>query len=653
MPARHFRRLACAVTAACLLLCACAQPTAAEATPEPAAATATPAPTGTPDLATARPASSKNDKSDAVSTAAAVPTVLPESADAGRSYLDGTLFIGDSNTARYMMYADDTGKAFTSVGNTIGVVSMGAGAITTLKCEKFKGDSAAYTIPDAVAKLKPQRILIGFGTNDLGSSTENFIKQYRNGLDAITAAWEYADIIVCAVPPLDYQRENTRLNMDQVNAFNTALTQMCEEEGYHFLNTAEVLTDTSSGWAKKDYTLSDGVHLSKTAVTALFGYIRTHALTTADRRPEDLGTLPTPDGVPPGLIQKDPIAVRGTKVPVEFVATNGGTIQGYTSQNVKKGGTCSTVTAVPNEGWAFSYWTASIGSVGGGASLTFTVPANADANGVIITACFTPAEHEHNYVEIEGTRVEPTCEQDGGADYKCSICGDVVEKSIPKLGHAWDSGVRIKEPTYISEGAILYTCQRDSSHTKVERIPMLAPTPTPAHTHSYVGTVTQAATCEASGVMTYTCSCGDKYTEVIPATGHNYTETVVAATCDQAGSRTLTCSTCGATTTETIPATGHNYTETVVAATCDQAGSRTLTCSTCGATTTETIPATGHSYGEPVVTNPATCGTDGSSTVTCTVCGYTETRTVPATGQHNFVTNEDGTVTCTVCGLPQ
>ena len=41
--------------------------------------------------------------------------------------------------------------------------------------------------------------------------------------------------------------------------------------------------------------------------------------------------------------------------------------------------------------------------------------------------------------------------------------------------------------------------------------------------HSYTSTVTTAATCEAPGFMTYTCSkCGDTYTEKIPATGHTW-----------------------------------------------------------------------------------------------------------------------------------
>ena len=121
---------------------------------------------------------------------------------------------------------------------------MGAGSITTLECEKFKGSSAMYTIPEAVAMLKPQRIIICFGTNNLsGSSTDatNFISSYLKGLEAIETAWPYCDIIVSAIPPLDKQRENTNLTMTQVDAYNAALVEMCEDNGYKFLNSSEVL----------------------------------------------------------------------------------------------------------------------------------------------------------------------------------------------------------------------------------------------------------------------------------------------------------------------------------------------------------------------------------------------------------------------------
>lgn len=497
--------LAVAALAVCLTGCSHAQ---TDATPFATSETAEAAATATPAAA---PATS------AEPVCAEVGTILPETADAGRSYVDETLFIGDSNTARYLLYANETGTAFTSLNNNIGVVSMGVGSITSLKCEKFKGSSAMYTVPDAVAMLKPKRIIICYGTNNLsGSSTDatNYIKTYLQGLQAIQTAWPYCDIIVSAIPPLDRQRENTNLTMTQVDAYNAALVQMCEENGFKFLNSAEVLRDDATGWAKKDYTLSDGVHLSKEAVTAYFTYVRTHAYAAEDRRPQPLGTIPTPDGVPANLINKDPIAVRGAKVPLEFVAANGGKLSGTTSQLVKKGGTAAAVTAVPDEGFVFAGWTASSGGSYSSATISFTMPQNADAGGVVLTANFKADAHEHNYAEIEDTRVNPTCTNNGSAKYKCTICGEVIEKELPALGHDWDGGVR-------SGDYITYYCRREGcSETKTEES---------QHTHTYdEGIVTQAATCGAPGVLTRTCAiCGQQIQEEIPATGqHQYGEAV-------------------------------------------------------------------------------------------------------------------------------
>ena len=72
------------------------------------------------------------------------------------------------------------------------------------------------------------------------------------------------------------------------------------------------------------------------------------------------------------------------------------------------------------------------------------------------------------------------------------------------------------------------------------------------HTHSYSSKVTTAATCGKDGVKTFTCSCGDSYTEKIAATGqHSWgswsTETV--ALVNRTGTDKRTCSTCSAAET--------------------------------------------------------------------------------------------------------
>ena len=65
------------------------------------------------------------------------------------------------------------------------------------------------------------------------------------------------------------------------------------------------------------------------------------------------------------------------------------------------------------------------------------------------------------------------------------------------------------------------------------------------HTHSYSSSITKQPTCTATGVRTYTCSCGSSYTETIPAKGHSYKNQVIAPTLTEKGYTLHTCSVCG------------------------------------------------------------------------------------------------------------
>lgn len=46
----------------------------------------------------------------------------------------------------------------------------------------------------------------------------------------------------------------------------------------------------------------------------------------------------------------------------------------------------------------------------------------------------------------------------------------------------------------------------------------------PPHTHSYTSEETKAPTCTEKGVNTFTCTCGESYTEPVDAKGHNYVD---------------------------------------------------------------------------------------------------------------------------------
>ena len=136
--------------------------------------------------------------------------------------------------------------------------------------------------------MQPRRVIVTFGTNDLDPnySAASFAESYRAGLQAIADAYPAADIIVNAIPPLGRSHSNASLTQSQVDEYNKAIVEMCDANGWKFLNSAEVLKDAATGYAKEGYVeSSDGIHLTRAAMDALFTYIRTHSYVTEDTRP--------------------------------------------------------------------------------------------------------------------------------------------------------------------------------------------------------------------------------------------------------------------------------------------------------------------------------------------------------------------------------
>ena len=97
------------------------------------------------------------------------------------------------------------------------------------------------------------------------------------------------------------------------------------------------------------------------------------------------------------------------------------------------------------------------------------------------------------------------------------------------------------------------------------------------HIHSYTQQITTEATCTEKGVITYTCSCNDTYTEEIPALGHDEeSHQAQAPTCTEIGwEEYATCQRegCDYTTYEEIPALTHDKVQhQAQAATCTEKG---------------------------------------------------------------------------------
>lgn len=311
--------------------------------------------------------------------------LLTETADAGTDYLNNTLFLGDSNTVRLYNNGLISLQQFCAKEGIGTQVALNEGIVT------FKKDPNHYTIPQAVAMMKPRRVVMTFGTNDTGMEVPDFIAHYTALIQAIQQSYPYTDIIVNTVPPVPADHSNyPHMDQAKIDDFNMALLALCEQLGVRFLNSAEALKG-SDGYGIADYYTSGDIHLKSAGLKAVLNYLRTHALQTEDRRP-DTNNIPTRtmeyvSNPSSAVAAPSSEAVSSSESQAESAGSSESSSSESTSENKKfearyrvdknGGGTLSvgedtgnssvtytvtdpdksiTVTAVPAEGYVFVKW---------------------------------------------------------------------------------------------------------------------------------------------------------------------------------------------------------------------------------------------------------------------------------------------------------
>ena len=171
------------------------------------------------------------------------------------------------------------------------------------------------------------------------------------------------------------------------------------------------------------------------------------------------------------------------------------------------------------------------------------------------------------------------------------------------------------------------------------------------HIHSYTQSERTGNDC-IGYTVTYTCSCGDSYTETdyTGVTGHSYTVKRTEPTCLKEGSIVYTCSKCGDSFTVVLPLAEHSWSESWS----KDGAEHWHECTVCH----EKKDVAAHVWDEGQVTSQATCTGEGVMTYTCTVCGGTKTEPIAALG-HDYewtvtlapTKESEGTLTgvCSVC----
>ena len=290
--------------------------------------------------------------------------LLTETADAGEAYLSDTLFLGDSNTVRLYNNGLITLQQFCAKEG-IGIQTALSEPLVT-----FRGTDQRYTMAQAVAMMKPRRVVITLGTNDNGMEVETFIGYYTQLVQEIQASYPYTDIIVNTVPPVPQDHSNyPSTSQEKIDDFNMALLTMCENLGVKFLNSAEVLKDPATGFGQDDYYISGDIHLKSSGLKAMLNYLTTHAYETEDRRP-DTSNIPTrtleytsnpSDPVAAPSSSSSEAAGEAFEARYRIDQTGGTLTSGDTSGETSlrfdvTGEQSVTVTAVPDDGYFFVNW---------------------------------------------------------------------------------------------------------------------------------------------------------------------------------------------------------------------------------------------------------------------------------------------------------
>lgn len=192
------------------------------------------------------------------------------------SYFSDAAFIGDSRMEGFRNASGITqGKFFTSVGMSLS--SMANDAIIS------DPSGSTITVAAALSGGDYNKIYIMLGANDLGEYDWN---AFHDGFVSVTQRFleiqPNAVIYICSCIYVEESKVTTGsyVNNANVDKINEVLLSICEEEGYHYLDLNEFL---SNGYgALIEGASSDGVHIYPDYCKQMLDYLKNHYVEVPD-----------------------------------------------------------------------------------------------------------------------------------------------------------------------------------------------------------------------------------------------------------------------------------------------------------------------------------------------------------------------------------
>ena len=200
---------------------------------------------------------------------------VPENGRLSTEYFRTTLFIGDSLSQGFALYAPTRGVA---------TVCAYKSTSPNQVLQNYVGqrpDGTKIEMWDDIKVQDPSNIYVLYGTNALISqSDEAFLKYYSDLLDLLRERFPLVPIYVQSITPTTAEQgeKQPALENGHIRQVNAASARMAAEKGLYYLNAQEALTDTE-GNLRADYTGTiDGIHMNPTGYAAWADYLLTHTV---------------------------------------------------------------------------------------------------------------------------------------------------------------------------------------------------------------------------------------------------------------------------------------------------------------------------------------------------------------------------------------
>ena len=218
------------------------------------------------------PAAGAEDK-QAYFNPACPPPFAPEHEPYSDDYFSDAVFIGDSLMEYMELY-----ELLPTAGYVwqIGMSPMSVGR----KQFRAAGSEEKITTYDQAALYRPTKIFVWLGANGLDiKASEPVLEDYEKMADDLIDRFPNALIYVISPTPMSRDRmaQEKYVVPGRYKKFEGLLRELAARRNFYYIDMYHMIAD-QDGYMPLNYSLGDGFHLNRTALTLLSDYIRTHAV---------------------------------------------------------------------------------------------------------------------------------------------------------------------------------------------------------------------------------------------------------------------------------------------------------------------------------------------------------------------------------------